>query len=332
LPPWDCGPGLTDLVDDSLRRYPEWVGEIERESGVGCEFLRSGMLVVPPYDRDRAEGWLRAREASFRIVDCRDADPFLSCEGEGLLLEDVPQVRNPRLLRALKGSLRARDALLVDGADAVGFEGASGQADAVLTRDGRRCAAGAFVVCAGAGTSGLLPDLPPSSRIRPVRGQMMLYRLDPRETPRHAVLRGGFYLVPRLDGHLLAGSTVEEPGTDPAIARAATLWLAGSGGMLSERLRGLDPISGWDGLRPAAPGGLPVIDRHPRLDNVFVHSGHFRYGLTTAPASAAILRQVVGAGGAGQDSPFRIDKDAVEDGAGAPCGGRADTILGSGPQ
>ena len=101
--------------------------------------------------------------------------------------------------------------------------------------------------------------------------------------------RQGLYLIPRRDGHVLAGSTLEDAGFDKTTDDATCQRLHAEAAELLPVLGGLEPIRHWAGLRPGSPENIPVIDRHPHFDNVFVNVGHYRYGVTMAPASAELL-------------------------------------------
>jgi glycine oxidase len=141
---------------------------------------------------------------------------------------------------------------------------------------------------AGLGLQGL-PGIP---NIRPIRGQMLLFRLQPGvlET---ILFRNGLYLIPRLDGHVLVGSTLEDVGFDKSTDAATRQRLHAEAAELLPALAAVQPLRHWAGLRPGSPDNIPVIDRHPDFDNVFVNAGHYRYGVTLAPASAELLADLM---------------------------------------
>jgi len=137
---------------------------------------------------------------------------------------------------------------------------------------------------AGLGLTGLAAV----PHIRPIRGQMLLFKLEPG-TPNTIVYRNGLYLIPRRDGHLLVGSTLEDVGFNKSIDMPTQQRLHAEAAELLPLLNSVQPIQHWSGLRPGSPDNIPIIDRHPDFDNVFVNIGHFRYGVTMAPASAELL-------------------------------------------
>jgi glycine oxidase len=143
-------------------------------------------------------------------------------------------------------------------------------------------------VATGAWSGIALPGLAGVPNIRPIRGQMLLFKLAPGMLDT-ILYRKGLYLIPRRDGHVLVGSTLEDAGFDKATDDATRQRLQAAATELLPALAGQAPVQHWAGLRPGSPDNLPVIDRHPDFDNVFVNVGHYRYGVTLAPASAELL-------------------------------------------
>jgi len=145
-----------------------------------------------------------------------------------------------------------------------------------------------YVVAAGAWSKKLLGKQGVQLDIKPVRGQMLLYRAQPGMLP-HIILQNGTYLIPRDDGHILVGSTLEDVGFDKSTTEEARVALHARALVMLPQLAQAEFVKHWAGLRPAAPGNIPIIARHPQLENLYLNSGHFRYGVTMAPASAQIL-------------------------------------------
>lgn len=202
-------------------------------------------------------------------------------------LPGIAQVRNPRLVAALRAAVVQLGGAIREHCPAIG----------VLTQGGRvtavRTAAETFpadsVVLATGAWSGLgLAGLAATPNIRPVRGQMLLFKLAPGVLDT-IVYRNGLYLIPRRDGHVLVGSTLEDAGFDKSTDDATRQRLHAEAAELLPALAAIQPVRHWAGLRPGSPDNIPVIDRHPDFDNVFVNTGHYRYGVTLAPASAELL-------------------------------------------
>jgi glycine oxidase len=103
------------------------------------------------------------------------------------------------------------------------------------------------------------------------------------------VYREGFYMIPRRDGYLLAGSTLEDVGFEAAVTREVRDEIRAKAEAIMPALKGMPIIKHWSGLRPGTPENLPTIGAHPTMQNLYLNTGHFRYGLTMAPASAALI-------------------------------------------
>lgn len=275
LLPWDYSSAVTDLTQLSRRLFPEWVARIADTSGIDPEYRVSGMRVLPPFDVERAVQW------------CAGNGVRLELDGEALWLPDVAQVRNPRLIKALRRALERMGVRIVERVEVTGIVFTEDRVERLDTTAGS-FSAEHYVVAAGAWSKKLLGKQGVQLDIKPVRGQMLLYRAQPGMLP-HIILQNGTYLIPRDDGHILVGSTLEDVGFDKSTTEEARVALhARALGMLPQ-LAQAEFVKHWAGLRPAAPDNIPTIARHPQLENLYLNSGHFRYGVTMAPASAQIL-------------------------------------------
>jgi glycine oxidase len=125
-----------------------------------------------------------------------------------------------------------------------------------------------------------------------MRGQILLYQL-PEQTLQNIVYQDGFYLVPRQDGYLLAGSTLEDVGFDTRVTEAARQEMQTKAEALMPSLKGMPIVKHWCGLRPGTPDNVPTIAAHPTIQNLYLNTGHFRYGLTMAPESARRIAEII---------------------------------------
>jgi glycine oxidase len=158
-----------------------------------------------------------------------------------------------------------------------------------------------YIVTAGAWTKQVLGERGSALGIKPIRGQMLLFKFDAPPLP-HIVLQQGMYLIPRRDGHLLVGSTLEDVGFDKSTTNAARDMLLQRASVLLPALQSMPVVKHWAGLRPGSPDNIPAIGQHPRLENLYINSGHFRYGVTMAPASVEILLNKIN----GKLQPFDV--------------------------
>ena len=290
LLPWQYGDAVNALAEYSRRLFPEWCARLEDQAGQAAEYRNSGMLVLPPFDRPAATNWCRRHDWRCEV---RPGADFLETArpDEALWLPDVAQVRNPRLGQVMRGAAVAAGIRIVEAAEVLAMQPEGRTIRRVSTTQGEFSAAG-IIVCAGA-WSGVLPGMETlGSRVFPVRGQMLLFKLSPGIL-RNIVLRDGAYLIPRQDGHILAGSTLEWTGFDKSTTQAARQNLLAFASGILPALNEQSLVMQWSGLRPGSPGNLPLIAALPDYDNLFVNSGHFRYGVTMAPGSALLLADLI---------------------------------------
>ena len=280
LLPWNYAEAVNRLALAGAAAYPVLSRTLLEETGIDPEYQVSGMLLGPG-DKARAGlAWCAAHGVACELRE------------EGLWLPHVAQARNPRLMRALRARLLSLGVRLHEHTEMTPLEGATEHIEAWCSTDGRRFVGDCYVVTAGAWSSGLLGRQALNSRFRPMRGQMLLYRMAPGAL-QHIRYHEDFYLIPRRDGHILAGSTVEDAGFDKSTTKAAADDLRRKAIALMPALAEAPLVKHWSGLRPGSPDNLPVIDRHPAFDNLYLNAGHFRYGVTMAPASAELLTSLV---------------------------------------
>jgi glycine oxidase len=284
LLPWSYSAPVNLLSERSLALYPGWIDAIRENTTIDPEYRRTGMLVKEPYDKAQSSAWL-TEHASAPLPDS------LGQFGPGLWLPDVAQVRNPRLLQALLESLIRQGVTIHKAVGPISLEIEANQVTAVVSRE-RRWQSEQFVVAAGAWSAALLGSHTANLPVRPIRGQMLLYKAEPGRLP-CVLFENGKYLVPRVDGHILAGSTLEDVGFDKTTTESAKAELHALTARLLPDVAATGPIQHWAGLRPGSPDNIPIIARHPKLDNLFSNSGHFRYGVTMAPASAELLADLI---------------------------------------
>jgi glycine oxidase len=290
--PWSQPPALEALAESCMAVYPEWVAGLRAAGGVDADWRRNGLLVLDVAQAEAAEAWARRTR---RRLERLDGERVLQVEpaaaaSEALWVADCAQVRNPRLLKALEAALAARG-VAVEARDAVtGIAVEDGWLRGIRTVSGVHPAE-AVVVCAGAWSGALAPEIAPPP-VRPVRGQMLLYQPG-SGAPVRSILGDGRYLIPRDDGLVLCGSTVEEVGFDDTTTADAAVRLAEAAASLAPVLASHRPIRQWSGLRSATADGLPFIGAHPEMAGLYFNTGQFRNGILFAPVSARLIADLV---------------------------------------
>ena len=293
LCPWNYPDEVTRLTTRGAGLFSAWTEELHTVTGINPEYEQSGMLVLPPFDTQTAVHWCAAHNA-YSVHQVHAADYSPQIQGDALYLPKVAQIRNPRLLRALRQHVVSLGGHITEHCAVSNIVVENGQVQTLITSNGKLNAQG-YIITAGAWSKEVLGQHALRLDIKPIRGQMLLFKFDVSPL-RHIVLQDDLYLIPRRDGYLLVGSTLEDVGFDHRTTSEVRDMLWQRAQKILPSLRDMPLVQHWAGLRPASPHNIPTIGQHPQLDNLYLNSGHFRYGVTMAPASAEILlNEITGA-------------------------------------
>lgn len=294
LYPWRFADSLNRLVAWSQAEYPVLCTRVKEETGIDPEYLKTGLLVLDPEEQAEAETWAETHGAILEVVGpdrLGDIEPGLGIHpGTALLMPHVAQVRNPRLTKALRRSLDKRIAVR-EQEEVVELLVEDGRTAGARTAKGT-IAADQVVICTGAWTAKVLEQLGRSPDIQPVRGQMILFYAKPGQV-RHVTLYRDRYVIPRKDGRVLIGSTLERAGFDKATTAEAKEELYRAGVEMFPLLKRTPIEDHWAGLRPGSPSGIPYIGAYPTVEGLYVNAGHFRNGVVSGPASARLVADLM---------------------------------------
>jgi glycine oxidase len=258
--------------------------------------------------------WFSRRGVRCEMLDRAQvltAEPWIARDVvAGLVVRDEGWVDNRRLGRALVSACERRGVRIAQ------------TSTARVECDGRRVlgvatdfgfiAAGAVVNACGAWAASLegVPEscVPP---VTPVKGQMLALGV-PVGFVRRASWLGGVYLVPRDDGRLLVGATVECAGFDERVTAGGISTLLGAALRAAPSLAGFSITETWAGLRPGTPDGLPFLGATP-LEGYFLATGHYRNGILLAPVTARLLAEAIEGTAPAELRPFSIERANAEE-------------------
>jgi glycine oxidase len=290
---------VRELALHSRELYPEWIEGVEEASGLSCEWDARGGLVVVRTEAeevavDRALDWQRARALPFEVLAAEEAlakEPSLTPKTRAAFsFPKESHVSPPRLGRALAFAARAAGVRLFTQTPVSRVLVENGRACGVETGNGRLLA-DAVVNAAGA-WSGQIAGVP-SAPIQPVRGQLV--SVDASSDPdrlRRFVHAGDVYLVPRRDGSIVIGSTLEHAGYDGRPTAGGIASLVTRAASLVPSIEHAPLLDAWAGLRPGSPDGIPILGE-TALSGYYLATGHFKNGILLAPASAALLADLL---------------------------------------
>ena len=296
-------PLLQKLATASADMYPEFVHELQDESGVNVDLRADGTLLFP------AEGHSPESIPGAQPLPrpLSELEPALFTGGRPGVFLNERSVCPRALTHAAFKAAKHREVDFATGSTVVSVDISEGRAIGVTTTQ-TSYRAGRVVNCAGAWAGQIPPyDFP----VRPVKGQMLCFAMSSRDLLRHVVRSLEIYLIPRSDGRLLAGATVEEAGYDKRTVPETVQQLHRAAVGLLPELRNARLLEAWAGLRPGTPDNLPILGATPTR-GYYVASGHFRDGILLAPVTAMVMAQILRGCTPEYDlSPFSMERFAV---------------------
>lgn len=285
---------LQPLATASAKMYPEFAYELEVESEMKVDLRDRGTIVFP---EERPEDWQELWRSSAAVpTRPRELEPAISSSKSAGFLVKERSVDPRALTAAAIKTAKNRGVDFSSGDPVTGIDVSDGRVAGVTTTKTSFSAPNA-VNCAGAWSGQVAPhDFP----TRPVKGQMLCLITPSRELIRHLIRSPEVYLIPRSDGRLLVGATVEEAGFDKRTDRATIQRLHRAALALVPKLTEAKILEDWAGLRPGTPDALPILGATETL-GYYVATGHFRDGILLAPITAQVMANVITGCAAGYD-------------------------------
>jgi glycine oxidase len=294
---------LVALGRESQARWPDFAAELQQATGINVELRTEGTLIVASTADDQARlhhqlvfqqrlglplHWISAAET-------RRREPHLAGKLAGAVFSpEDHQVENRKLADALRIAAQAAGAAIREYTPVDEVSICGGRADGVVLADGTKIPADVVVLAAGAWSrniGGLPRELRPP--VRPIKGQMLALQMDP-DAPllTHVVWVPGVYLVPRRDGRLIVGGTVEEKAFDTAITAGGLLTLLEAAWRVVPSVEDLPVEEMWVGHRPGSRDDAPILGP-AQVGGLVYATGHHRNGILLAPVTADMIARLV---------------------------------------
>lgn len=314
-------PALLEMNMVSAGLYPEFVASIERVCGGTLGYRRTGGIHVA-LDRDEAAELKRVHELQLGMGlqaewvgpgAAREMEPGITPSLTGAVYVADDGALDPRVLvTGLLEALAAEQVEVRSGVEVTNLRVRQGRVESVEFDNGDRIQAGSVIVATGA-DSGRAEWLPAEVRppVRPVKGQILELRGDPQDPICDRILASErVYLVPRRDGRLIVGATVEELGFDKAVTAGGVHELLREAYRLLPEVAELEFVGAVAGLRPGTPDNRPVVGK-TGIDGLLMATGHYRNGILLAPITARAISDLVDggelSGPMSEASPSRFD-------------------------
>jgi glycine oxidase len=276
----------------SRAMYKDFVAQLQDLSGIDPQLRDEGTLFVSIENlQDQADEWTAWQmQAGLNLKKLKPnelykLEPAASrMATRAFFMADDHQVDNRLLMQALGVAIKRAGVEVIEGVEVTSLIAEGNRISGVRCGD-RQIHAGSVVVAAGSWTGGLLEKVGLMAKIIPARGQMIALRSS---AIRHVVHSSRIYLVPRNDGRLLIGATIEYAGFAKANTAQGTYALLSAAFALAPELCGAEIVEMWSGLRPDTVDHMPILGE-TGIDNLWLATGHYRNGILLAPATAERL-------------------------------------------
>jgi glycine oxidase len=283
---------LQALANASASMYPEFVYELQAESGKKIDLRNQGTILFPSAEH-ASHPALREPLIPTRLSEL---EPALAVSDRPAFFLKERSVDPRDLVAAAWQAAKRRGVDFSSGDEVTAVNLSDGRVGGVTTVK-TSFLASKVVNCAGAWSGALSGALsektgPQVFPTRPVKGQMLCMVMQPHDLLKHVIRSPELYLIPRSDGRLVIGTTVEEAGFDKRVDADTIQHFHGSAMELVPELRDARILESWAGLRPGTPDGLPILGA-TETPGYYVATGHFRDGILLAPITAKIMADVV---------------------------------------
>jgi len=320
--PWLYPDSFTHLINDSLARYPALNEMLLDLTGISMQWLNSGLL-IPLFENDRihhrqdALAWSKRFGWKVEELDAKQTrthEPTISEQVSGSLFwPEVGQARNPRLMAAIRKALEICEVPFREQTEVMGIsKNRQGDIIAVQLASGDKIEANTVLLAAGSWSGKLARQLGLKLPVEPVKGQIVLLKDQPGRV-NHIIKHDDAYMVPRVDGHILVGASMERVGFQTGTTEAVMDHLLSATYRITPGLKDAEIVQKWMGFRPGSPDGMPYlgpVDGHPGL---WVATGHYRNGVALAPGTAELMsRWIMGMEPALDVSDFRVNRPVIE--------------------
>jgi glycine oxidase len=298
-------PDLLRMTLDAAELYPAFVAELEAASGVDTGYSRCGALHIA-LDRDEAAELRRVHDLQRTLGlgaewlpprRCRELEPGLTPSFNGGVHAPEEAAIDPRqMTAALLAALAAAGVEVRAGAEVAEALIDGERIEGVRTVAGEELRADAVVLAAGAWSAAAWLPEPARPPVRPVKGQILELRATDGKPPCERIVASErVYLVPRPDGRLIVGATMEEQGFDSTVTAGGVHELLREAYRLLPDVAEMELVESMAGLRPGTPDNLPLIGAGA-LDGLVLACGHYRNGILLAPLTGDAVAELLDAG------------------------------------
>jgi len=282
--PLETSAALQPLATASARLYPEFAAEMEVESGKKVDLREQGTILFPSAEHLSSS----CLEQMTLPAPLSELEPALAALNQPAFYLHERSVDPRALTVAVLQSAKRRAVDISSGEEVTAINLSDGRVAGVITTK-TSFHASKVVNCAGAWSGEIAPYAFPT---RPVKGQMLCLLSPSHNLLKHVIRAPEVYLIPRSDGRILVGATVEEAGFDKRTDVGTIQRLYHGAIAIVPELRNAKILEDWAGLRPGTPDALPILGL-TATPGFYVATGHFRDGILLAPITAQVMADVI---------------------------------------
>lgn len=286
--PWLEHPQSADLSAAGKQCYQKFAADLHQQTSINPQYHQCGLLLIKPDDISLSKQWLHNRHIPFHQNDYH-LPAGMQVPADAIFMPDIACIHPPLLLNALKISLQQLGVSIFEHTEITDLH-FHNQRCQFLQSTHQRYAADVFIITAGAWSQQFLSTQ--QMNIKPIAGQILCVKFS--EQPlKTMILDGNYYLIPRKDGHILIGSTIEDIGFNKRTTTQARDDLMGWAKKLWPDIAHATFKQQWAGLRPGTNHGRPYVGKLEDTENVYINAGHFRKGILQAPVCAIRIADLV---------------------------------------
>lgn len=298
--PWRYPHAVNQLAQHGKPLYLEWNEKLKPISGIDFEIHETGLLIFDEADFETGLNYAQQFQQPMQHAEYLQAEQLAQVNPlihpqfrHAMYFPQIANVRNPRLLQSMIGYLKQHPKVeFIEHCPIEQFNIVNGKVQSIRSQNKQTYFADQFVITTGAWSKHWSEQLDLDIPVQPVQGQMVLFKTPENWLPTMCMNKV-MYLIPRLDGHVVCGSSMANCGFDTTPTAATKQTILEACFEMVPELAAFPIVKQWAGLRPSSPTGVPYIGKMPELDNLWANFGHFRNGLCMGPASARLLRQLI---------------------------------------
>jgi glycine oxidase len=280
----------------SRAMYKDFVAHLHEQSGIDAQLRDEGTMFISIENlKDHADDWTAWQIDAGLRLEKLSADELFKLEPavsksatRAFFMPEDHQVDNRLLMQALNLAIKRAGVEVIEGVEVTSLIVETNRITGVTCGD-QKIYAGSVLIAAGCWTGRLLEPVGLLAKTIPAHGQMIAVRST---AIRHVLHSSRIYLVPRNDGRLLIGATIEYRGFEKANTAQGIHSLLDAALELAPEISGAEIVETWSGLRPDTIDHLPILGQ-TGIDNLWLATGHYRNGILLAPATAQLLARSI---------------------------------------